>query len=396
MNRSSVRKDEMELKRRIIRLPGIVLQSSSVPGKEIFPGHPARRASGTCRGIHARFQAVCRWFEIKFLKMENFMPILRKTASGLILAGGLILLNTGCRQPMPVQKQTRFLMDTICTIQASGDHQVLAAIEEAFDGMAAVEKKFSAQDTSSPVFRFNCWNMPITDPEIVDLVEKALEINRESEGAFDITVEPLLECWGFYGDAPHVPDPEALKACLTRIGSEEVVCSQGMVWKRNPRVEIDLGGIAKGYAIAAAKRILESHGVQSALIDAGGDLYAMGRNRRKAWKIGIRNPRGEGVVGVLEVDNLAVVTSGDYERFFEEDGVRYHHLIDPVAGMPARGLSSMTVVSEDPVLADAWSTAFFVMGKEKSLKYAETHELFNVVAIDENGRIFSSAKFGEN
>ena len=126
------------------------------------------------------------------------------------------------------------------------------------------------------------------------------------------------------------------------------------------------------------------------MIDAGGDIYAHGSNNGKPWVIGVRNPRGEGVVGVLELKDMAVMTSGDYERVFEQDGKQYHHILDPGTGFPAEGLSSVTVISPDPVLADAWATAFFVLGKEKNLEIVKTIPSIEVLMItDEGERIHS-------
>ena len=127
------------------------------------------------------------------------------------------------------------------------------------------------------------------------------------------------------------------------------------------------------------------------MIDAGGDIYALGTNYGKPWVIGIRNPRGEGVAGTLELSDMAVITSGDYERFFETDGVKYHHILDPITGYPAEGIASVTVISPDPALADAWSTALFIMGKEKGLEILEDLQSLEVLMITDDGeQIYSS------
>ncbi len=122
----------------------------------------------------------------------------------------------------------------------------------------------------------------------------------------------------------------------------------------------------------------------------------MGKLKEKDWKVGIRNPRGEGVIGVVEVSDLAVVTSGDYERFFEKDGVKYHHILNPKTGYPARGLTSVTVISPDPVFADAWSTALFVMGKEKGLELVEKTPNAETLMVTTEGEILYSSGLKEN
>jgi thiamine biosynthesis lipoprotein len=154
------------------------------------------------------------------------------------------------------------------------------------------------------------------------------------------------------------------------------------VTKRRPDVTIDLGGIAKGYALREAARVLRAGGVENALIDLGGDVYALGRKGNRDWKVGVRNPRAEGVIDVVAVSNMAVVTSGDYERYFfgtgsghdpdsstesghvPRDSVRYCHIIDPATGWPPRDLVSTTVVMRDPLTAQGWSKVLFIRGKD--------------------------------
>jgi thiamine biosynthesis lipoprotein len=147
--------------------------------------------------------------------------------------------------------------------------------------------------------------------------------------------------------------------------------------------------MAKGYAVGEAVNALKDNGVKNALVDAGGDVYVLGNKNGVPWRIGIKDPFGSGIIGVLEGSNMAVFTSGNYERFFMKDGVRYHHILDPQTGYPARGLASVTVISSDPVLADAWATAIFVMGEKKGIKAAEKIS-GKIILVNEKGRIYSS------
>ena len=226
---------------------------------------------------------------------------------------------------------------------------------------------------------------------MVSLIETADSVSMQSGGAFDITVFPLIKLWGFYEDTQHVPGEEELKRVLEQVDYHNLSVKNGTLYKQHAPVMIDLGGIAKGYAVKEAVRVLKADGISSALIDAGGDIYALGMINGKPWKVGIRNPRGEGVIGVLEISDLSVVTSGDYERFFEQDGVRYHHLLDPKTGYPARGLTSVTVVSADPALADAWSTALFVSGKEKGIELAERIPQIEALFVTSEGDILKTS-----
>ena len=315
----------------------------------------------------------------------------------LWLAGITVLVPAlffaGCRDKdaNPIQSQTRFLMDTYCTIQVPGDFDVLEAIGKAFDRIEEIDVKFNSLNPESPLYNFNNNNVPIDDEEIVALVQKGLEISEISEGNFDITVFPLVELWGFYGESPALPKQEDISNLLKATGHRNLVVENGQLIKTKEETKIDLGSIAKGYAIGEAKKALEQCGITSGLIDAGGDIYALGTNYGKPWVIGIRNPRGDGVIGALELSDMAVITSGDYERVFEENGEKYHHILDPGTGYPAKGMASVTVISPDPALADAWSTAFFVLGKEKNLEIINDLQSVEIFMITTDGEKINSS-----
>lgn len=289
----------------------------------------------------------------------------------------VLLSAVSCRSGAPaVRKQTRLMMDTYVTIQALGRAPVAdRAIEAAFARLEDIGRKFNHLDTTSPLYAFNTRNEPLTDSEVVEVVRAAVAVSEVSGGAFDITVRPLVELWGFYGDHPAVPSQRAIDSCLKMVGYRNLVVEPGRVTKRRPDVTIDLGGIAKGYALDEAARVLRAGGIDDALIDLGGDVYAMGRKGNKNWKVGVRNPRGEGVAEVVAVSNMAVVTSGDYERFFfgpdtvrgsrdTVHGTRYCHIIDPATGRPPRGMTSTTVVMRDPLTAQGWSKVLFIRGTD--------------------------------
>jgi thiamine biosynthesis lipoprotein len=237
--------------------------------------------------------------------------------------------------------------------------------------MQAVADKFNILDPKGPIYAFNHHGTPITDPEILMVARKALAISRMTDGAFDITVEPLIELWGFYGDTPALPAASAIEACLQKIGYRHLSINNGALVKDDAAIRIDLGAIAKGYTVSQAASVLREKGIASALIDAGGDVFALGKRGKDLWKVGIRSPRGNDIMGFLEVENLAVMGSGDYERFFEHNGKRYHHIFDPRTGYPAAGVSGTTLLHADPMLADAWNTAIFVLGKEKGRALVE-------------------------
>ncbi|MFC1476527.1 FAD:protein FMN transferase [Fibrobacterota bacterium] len=295
-----------------------------------------------------------------------------------------------------VQKQTRFVMSTYCTIQIPGKKDVIPYIEKAFERIEEIDKKFSALNPESPLFTFNQEDGVCTDKEIGDLVKSASQISKDSEGSFDITVFPLMKLWGFYSGKYSVPEKDRIDELLTIVGYQNVVIREDTLVKTETNAAIDLGGIAKGYALKEAVNVLKKSGISSALIDAGGDIYALGTFRGKPWKIGIRKPRGEGVFGVLELSDYSVVTSGDYERFFEKDGVIYHHILNPKTGYPARSMVSVTVICKDPVRADAWSTALFVMESEKALSTIEKTANLEAVLITAKGEVLCSSGLKDN
>lgn len=287
-----------------------------------------------------------------------------------------------------VEKQTRFMMDTFVTLYVVGPPKVGAtAIKAAFERMQEVDAKFNHLAPKGSIYAFNNFGTPISDPEIVFVAEKALEISHMTDGAFDVTIEPLIELWGFYNDKPALPEDSAITACLSKIGYKHLSVEGGILTKDNPDIRIDLGGIAKGYSVNQAKAVLKEHGIRSAMIDAGGDIFALGKRGKDLWKIGIRSPRGNDIVGFIDVEDLAVMGSGDYERFFMHNGKRYHHIFDPRTGYPAQGLSGTTLLHADPMLADAWNTAIFVLGPEKGATIVESFPGMEAVMITETGKI---------
>jgi len=298
------------------------------------------------------------------------------------------------REPA-LRKQTRLLMDTYVTIQALGRTPVAdSAIEAAFARLEAINRKFNHLDSTSPLYAFNAGDAPLTDPELVAVVKAAAGVSEASGGAFDITVEPLVRLWGFYNGSLAVPSQRQIDSCLEFVGYRKLRIEDGRVTKLDPRVKVDLGGIAKGYALGEAARVLRHAGITSAIVDLGGDVYALGRKGNRQWKVGIRDPRGEDVVEVVAAEDQAAMTSGDYERFFwgpprdtsqtglgtrsdspaesvmflvgqvPAESVRYCHIIDPATGRPARGAASATVLVRDPLSAQGWSKVLFIRGRD--------------------------------
>lgn len=320
---------------------------------------------------------------------------------GFLISGVLIIIVIAIMgltkyESDPVQSQTRFLMDTYCTIQVPGNKGVLKAIDNAFKRIEAIDIKFNALNPESQIYDFNNNNIPITDEEIITLIQTALDVCEISGGTFDITIFPLIDLWGFFSETPDLPQQEEIDESLKAVGRNNIAIEDRKLVKYNEKTKIDLGAIAKGYAISEAIKVLKKAGIESALVDAGGDIYALGTYKGKPWKIGIKNPRGDGVIGVLELSDMAVVTSGDYERYFEKDGIKYNHILDPRTGYSAKEMASVTVISPDPILADAWSTAIFVMGKEKGLELMKRNKSIETLMITADGEKFYSSNMQVN
>ena len=294
-----------------------------------------------------------------------------------------------------VSNKTRFMMGTYVTIHVRGPAEsAIPAIEAALDRMEEVDRKFNVLNPESSLYAFNHDATPVTDEEILAVVDEALKITEMTDGAFDVTISPLIELWGFYDESPRLPEPAEVADCMSRVGHEYIVVEDGELRKTKDGVAIDLGGIAKGFAVEEGIRTLEAEGVTDALIDAGGDIYALGSRGGEPWKVGVRSPRGEELLGYIEVEDMAVMGSGDYERFFIHEGRRYHHIFDPRTGYPAEGLSGITVISPEPMMADAWATALFVMGPEEGLRAAEEMPDLEVIMVTESGEVLYTSGMG--
>ena len=281
------------------------------------------------------------------------------------------------RQPADDAHLTRtaLVMGTLVEIKAYGDDQkqLEQGVEAAFAEMARLEQLFSSHVPESEVSLLSAADGPlVVSEETAALLVMGQEIARRSGGAFDMTLGKLKALWGIESDEPQVPDEQALKQALAEVGPESLQIEGTQVRKASPGLQIDLGGIAKGYAVDRAVDNLRQAGVRSAAINAGGDIRLLGDRQGQPWRIGIQHPRLQGeVVATIALQDRAVVTSGDYERYFEQDGVRYHHLFDPQTGRPARGCQSVTVVAADAASADALATAAFVLGPQQGLALLE-------------------------
>jgi thiamine biosynthesis lipoprotein len=302
----------------------------------------------------------------------------------LLLAGGVTLLY---QQRTREYASEQFLMDTLVTIRVYGhDPDVLkAAVAAAYDEIhriADLADRFPPPGTSacrsSDVCRINeqAGIAPVrVDADTLAMLALAKKYHDLSAGAFDVTIGPVIDLWGFAEDNPTVPSPRSITESLALVDNNRLLinASAQTVYLQNVGMKLDLGAVAKGFATEKAIKILEKYGIKKALIDAGGNIRVLGSNARNTpWRIGIKDPRkADAIVAILALEDAAAVTSGDYYRYFEVEGQRYHHILDPRSGYPASANKSVTVISKDAGLADVLSTALFVLKEEEAVTLAE-------------------------
>lgn len=294
---------------------------------------------------------------------------------------------------------TRNLMGTVVRITIiDGDRgRFDEASEAAFREIERLEGAFSSYKEGSMVARVNrsAGKGPVeVTPEVMEVARAAMEVAGLSGGAFDPSIGALSKVWGPSGERGVVPAASEVSRLLPLVDYRKVYLGPGdTIALAEDGMALNLGGVAKGYIAGRAAEALKANGVARAIVHAGGDMLLVGAEGREPFTIGIQHPREDRLLGEAHVGSGAVATSGDYERYFEKDGVRYHHILDPRTGMPARGAMSATVVAKDPTLADALSTAVFVLGAEKGIELIEGLEGVEGVVVGTDGRARVSSGF---
>lgn len=251
------------------------------------------------------------------------------------------------------------------------------------------ENLLSKYKPDSEVTKLNESGKLKASPEAFYVIKKSVEFWRASDGAFDITVAPLVDLWGFTEKRYRLPTDKEIKSALNLVGSDKIILHEedNVVEFKTPGMKIDLGAIAKGYATDCAVIKLKTAGIKSCLINTGGQIYCLGDNFGIPWKVAIKNPRGKTVIGYLKLKDKAVATSGDYEQYFFKNNKRYSHILNPKTGYPAdSGILSVTVVAQDGLTSDALATAIFVLGKSKGAVLAGRFADTEVRIIEEKRR----------
>lgn len=286
----------------------------------------------------------------------------------------LVLSLYGCKSKSEYS-ETKLLMDTVCTIRAGGN-AADAAVCDAFSVIQEVADAtdyFSESSDVSKINRANAYEKISVGTHTANILEASLHVYEMSDGAFDITVAPLKDLWRFDLGSHEPPTQNEIDSMLQYVGCSGIIFDkeQQTVVKLKSDIKIDLGGAAKGYASDCAANALKSRGVDYALIDLGGNIYAFGENpdnKKGVWSIGIQKPFGKNgeLLQTVEISDGAVVTAGSYRRFFEWDGKSYHHILDPKTGFPTdSGINGATVICSSGLVGDCLSTACMVLGEEQ-------------------------------
>ncbi|WP_420795049.1 FAD:protein FMN transferase [Halanaerobium hydrogeniformans] len=318
----------------------------------------------------------------------------------LIVIISSFLFMTACGrdggQDIPSAEDNSFIMNTLVQMRAYGENSEIA-VEESMERIREIEYLMSRTLEDSEINQIN-----MNPKEFIELsqeskkvLEEALYFAELSSGDYDPTIGPIVDLWGIGTDQARIPSEEEIAKALEFVDYNylEIEGNRARVTKEG--VKIDLGGIAKGYAADEVKEIVKKHDVPSAFINIGGNVLVVGNNVDDSkWRIGIQDPRhGRGnVMAIIESEDQTIVTSGNYERYFEEDGEIYHHIFDPENGHPARtGLLSATIITETSLDADALSTIAFIKGLEDGMKFVEDIEDVEVMFITEELDVYISS-----
>lgn len=307
----------------------------------------------------------------------------------------------------PSASQDIFAMDTYMTVTAYGD-KCTEAVQAAVDEINRLDDLWSVGNSESEISILNENGSVILSDETYTVVKEALELYDSTGGLFDITVYPLMVEWGFTTEDYKVPTDDKIKELLKLTGIDKITLDdETHQITLQTGTQIDLGGIAKGYTSAKIMDIFSEYGIVSGLVSLGGNVQLYGTKVDGSdWRVGVENPDNtikalstSDYIGVVQISDKALITSGGYQRYFvDENGEKHHHIIDPRTGSPSNsGLISVTIVSDDGLLADGLSTSLFIMGKDDAISYWHEHsDQFDFILVDSEGKIYVSKGIESN
>lgn len=323
----------------------------------------------------------------------------------LILAAALLMCGCSAKSP---EKYTRelFAMDTYMSLTAydcGGDSSCSAeaALSEAVECICSLERELSVtlKESDISILNDSAGEPAAVGGDALSIIGTSLEISGQTDGALDITVYPLVREWGFTTGEYKIPEDEVIRSLLANVGYDRISV-EGQTVTIPQGTEIDLGALAKGYAGSRAVEILKEHGVTSAILDLGGNVCALGaKPDGTPWRVAVADPdNGSEYLGILDVEDRFVVTSGKYERYFEgSDGKKYHHIIDPKTGMPSEnGVKAVTVIGSDGTRCDALSTALLVMGEERAVRYWREYGGFDMLLLTDDRRVLITSGISDS
>lgn len=334
---------------------------------------------------------------------------MKKNICALLVFISIVLNFTSCDSSRnKYYEKSNIVMDTVVTLSAYGENSK-EAVEESFKKLDEINEMASTNIDTSDIYKINNSsgeNYVQVHPEIMKMIETSIKYSKLSDGAFDITLGPIIDLWGIGTDNERVPSNEEIKAKLPLVGCDKISINEeeSSVMLQKKGMALDLGGIAKGFAADEVLKIYKKYNIENGLINLGSSsIYAVGKNKdNNKWAVGIKHPRSEDskdYLGIIKLSNEALSTSGDYERYFIKDNKRYHHIIDPKTGYPAdNGVMSDTIVidnnDEDKnMLADLLTTTVFILGPEKGLNLIKTLPNVSCEITTSDYKVYTSDDF---
>jgi FAD:protein FMN transferase len=325
------------------------------------------------------------------------MANLNRTFSLCISLVAMVFALAACTKE-PIYRQQSYVFGTLVEVTIWGENdaraqELIGKVLREFDRLHKELHAWQPSELTKVNDAISKGDAIETTPELAAILKDAAKLSAQSNGAFNPAIGKLIALWGFQSDEfkPIVPDAEKIKALVgAKPKMADLIFEGNKISSKNRDVKIDLGGYAKGYALDRAIEILKKDGVQNALINIGGNIIAMGERGNRPWRIGIQHPRKSSAIAAMDIyDGEAIGTSGDYQRYFEKDGKRYCHIIDPATGMPVDGVQSVSVVAKKGtqagVMSDVASKPIFIAGTEKWRDASRTMGIDLVLRVDGNG-----------
>ena len=322
----------------------------------------------------------------------------------IIIVFILIFIFTTGKFERPELVKSSYALGTIINLKVSG-RRGEKAIKEAIEKLNAIDDKMSVFKEESDISKITSKagvNSETVSKDTYFVVKKAVEYSKILEGTFDPTIRPLVKLWSIGTKEESIPEKSQIEETLKLVNYKDVILDENdhSIMLKHKKQALDVGGIAKGFAADEVRDIFYKHKIKSALIDLGGNIFALGnKDDGTPWKVGIQNPfkpRGE-YIGILSVKNKSVVTSGNYEKYFIKDGERFHHIIDPKTGYPSQSkIISATIISDNSIDGDGLSTGVYILGIDKALKIIEAIEGIDAIFITEDKKVYKTSGIDKN